>query len=330
MAKISIIIVNYNGERYIGKCLECLQRNSGDSEIIVVDNASQDGSLAVIHSKKVIDDRVIPVSLPINRGFTGGNIEGFRLAKGDYICLLNPDTEVASDWLANLVKVMDENPQVGICASKLLVYETDNIDSAGDGCTVTGRGFKIGEGENQSHYNKPGQVFGACGGAMLIRRVVIDQIGFLDDTFFLIHEDTDFNFRTNLAGWQCRYVPEAVVQHKVRSSIGAMSDTAVYYSVRNAKYVLLKNMSWAMLLKYLPVHLLQEIASFYYFAIRHGKWNPYLKANYDFIRAIPLLLAKRREVMKMKKIDDKTLGSMLTPLFDQVLLRKKINKLIRG
>lgn len=330
MTKVSVIIVNFNGANYIGSCLQSLRCNAGDFEIIVVDNASQDSSQAIIRSEMALDERIAFVGLPTNRGFTGGNIEGLRYARGDYVCLLNPDTEVACDWLVNLTKVMDDNPQVGICASKLLVYGTGLVDSAGDGCTVTGKGFKIGEGEDQSRFSVPAPVFGACGGAMLIRRTVIDQIGFLDDDFFLIHEDTDFNFRAHLAGWQCLYVPEAVVQHKVRSSIGAMSNTAVYYSVRNAKYVLLKNMPAKLLWKYMPLHLVQEAASFYYFAIRHGKWRDYFKANYDFICRIPRLLEKRREVIALKTIDDITLERLLTPLFDRTMLRKKIVKLLRG
>lgn len=328
MIKTSVIIVNYNGFGVIIDCLAKLSEQTAKNyEVLVVDNASVDDSLAKIRS---MFPTVKVLALDANLGFTGGNIAGLKQARGEYIALLNPDTEVSPDWLLNLERVMESHPEAGICASKLLVYGSDIIDSAGDGCLVTGRGYKIGEGENHSQYNELRQVFGACGGAMLIRRAVIDQVGFLDDDFFLIYEDTDFNFRVRMAGWQCFYAPEAVVWHKVRSSIGTMSSLAVYYSVRNAKYVLFKNMPWILILKYLPHLLVQEVASFCYFVVRHRKWTTYFKANCDFIREIPRLLHKRRQVMKTQKIKDKTLENMLTPLFDRTMLRKKIDKLLRG
>lgn len=328
MVKTSVIIVNYNGSGVIIDSLEKLgEQTTKDFEVLVVDNASADDSVARIRS---LFPAVKILALDTNLGFTGGNIEGLKHSHSEYIALLNPDTEVAPDWLESLMRVMDNNPQAGICASKLIVYGTDLIDSAGDGCMVTGRGFKLGEGERQSGFNELREVFGACGGAMLIRRSAIDQIGFFDDDFFLIYEDTDFSFRARLAGWQCLFVPDSIVYHKVRTSIGTMSDIAVYYSIRNARCVLVKNMPLRLILKYLPSHVLQEVGQFFYFVIRHGKWRPYFKANYHFFCMIRSLITKRREVMKLKTIDNKSLEGLLTPLVDRTLLRKKISKLIRG
>jgi GT2 family glycosyltransferase len=324
MAKVSIIIVNYNGLSTILDCLKSLERQTEtDYEVIVVDNASVDGSVATIQSQF---PEVKMVTLKENRGFTGGNIEGLRHATGIYICLLNPDTEVTNNWLKSLVQGMDRHPEVGICASKLLVHGSRQIDSAGDGCTTTGRGYKRGEGQNCSFYTSEEYIFGGCGGALLLRKTMIDQIGFLDDDFFLIYEDTDFNFRAQLAGWKCLFVPSAVVYHKVRSSIGTLSDLAVYYSIRNARFVWVKNMSTRLLIKYFHHHLVQEIGSIVYFCLKHQKWRAYFRANVSFLSLLPKMIKKRRAIMENKKVSDRELEQILTPLFQPGLLRQKIRK----
>ena len=124
---------------------------------------------------------------------------------------------------------------VGICASKLIVYGTNIIDSAGDGFSTSLKGFKRGEGENATLYNKRENVFGACAGAAIYRRKMIEEIGFLDEDFFLILEDTDLNLRAQRHEWKVLYVPEAIVFHKVGYSIGNKSDKSYYYALRNNK-----------------------------------------------------------------------------------------------
>jgi GT2 family glycosyltransferase len=325
MVKTSIIIVNFNGAKVIRECLEKLQgQTEHDFEVILVDNGSVDESLSIIRK---YFPAITVVALRSNKGFTGGNIAGLSYSKGRYICLLNPDTEVEPDWLENLVLAIDQHPEVGICASKLLVYGKNEIDSAGDGCTVTGKGYKRGEGEHSGNYTNEQLVFGACGGAMLIRRELIGEIGFLDDDFFLIHEDTDYNFRAQLAGWRCLYVPTAVVHHKVRSSIGHLSDIAAYYSIRNARYVWIKNMPLGLIVKYFPYQVLQEIGTFVYFVLKHRKLLPYLQANLDTIRGLPSLLKKRGEIMKLQKINTNELEKKLLPVFSPKFITSKIKKL---
>ncbi|GMB01254.1 glycosyltransferase family 2 protein [Pelosinus sp. IPA-1] len=325
LKRTSIIIVNYNGSKVITQCLESLKKQTDtDFEVLIVDNASTDDSLLKIRQFPWVK----LIKLESNLGFTGGNIEGLMHATGKYICLLNPDTEVYPNWLENLCEAMERDMEIGICASKLVVYDNGMIDSAGDGCTTTGKGYKRGDGLHSNQFQKEELVFGACGGAMLIRRSLINEIGFLDNDFFLIHEDTDFNFRAQLAGWKCLFVPGAVVLHKVRSSIGHMSDMAVYYSVRNARYVLFKNMPVKIIVKYFIWHLVQELGSILYFVCKHKKLMPYLRANWDFLKEIPALLSKRREVKKIIKISEYELENMLTPVNNPYIYMEKWRKLI--
>ena len=321
----SVIIVTYNSELFIQDCLNALfQQTMTSFELIIVDNGSTDHTPQMVAS---MQNNIKFIQLTDNCGFTGGNIAGLAHAQGRYICLLNPDTEVATDWLKALVDVMDKYPEAGICASKMVAFRTGRIDSAGDGCLKTGRGFKRGEGLPDTHYSELEYVFGGCGGAVLYRRSMLDDIGFLDDDFFLIYEDTDLNFRAQLAGWKCLFVPEAIVYHKVRSSIGSLSNMAVYYSVRNAGYVAIKNMPLRLLLKYMIEHGVVVVGNFVFFCLIHWRWQAYFRAALDFILAIPRLIPKRNNVMRLKRVDTAYIDSMMNSVFSWPIIKNKVKKL---
>jgi GT2 family glycosyltransferase len=334
MPNVSVIIVNYNGSNVIHDCLVALNGQSyRDFEIIVVDNGSSDNSLDVI--KRF--ERTHPLSnikivlLENNAGFAGANIKGFNYAGAEYIALLNNDAEPDTNWLHNLVRAIESNPAVGICASKLIVHGTKIIDSAGDGFATSLKGFKRGEGEGAEKYETEEYVFGACAGAALYRRKMIEEIGFLDEDFFLIQEDTDLNFRAQLAGWKVMFVPTAVVYHKVRSTIGHMSDEAVYYSLRNTEFVRIKNIPFSLLLRCFPAFIVGEIAEFFYFAVKHGKIKSYLRAKADVIRALQKTLNKRRQVLQnVKKVETSYLNSMMTSACSKDFFTMKIKKILYG
>lgn len=270
------------------------------------------------------------ISLERNLGFAGGNLEGLRCAKGEHIALLNNDTEPDEKWLEELVLAMESDHKIGICASKIILHCTDILDSAGDGFSFSLKGFKRGEGERAPSYNKKEYVFGACAGAALYRRKMIEEVGFLDEDFFLIHEDTDLNFRAQLYGWKVLYVPTALIYHKVRSSIGKMSPMAVYYTLRNSEFVKIKNIPLSLFLKCFPWFLLGMVSEFLYFAIKHRRLPIYFKAKIDLIKMLPLILKKRRANLKGMKVESKDLRKIMTPVLEQSFLRSKLRKLIFG
>ncbi len=243
---------------------------------------------------------------------------------------MNNDTEPDERWLEELVKAMDHDPKVGICASKLIVFDTDMVDSAGDGFSTALRGFKRGEGEKISLYNEKEYIFGACAGAALYRRKMIDEVGFLDKDFFLIQEDTDLNFRAQLHGWKVLFVPTTIVYHKVRSSIGNMSPIAVYYTLRNSEFVRIKNIPLFLFLRCLPVFILAIVSEFIYFAIKHRYLPIYFKAKIDAMRMLPVMLKKRKMNLRGAKIDSKDLRKIMTPVFERSFLRNKLKKFLYG
>ena len=321
---ISLIIVNYNGKDLLQSCLESAYAQSIEEiEIIFVDNRSGDGSVEYL---KEHFPHVLVIPLTKNIGFPAANNIGLKHATGDYILLLNNDATMDKDCVAHLYAAMKQDPAVGICAAKMLVAGMDITDSAGDGFSSNMKGFKRGEGSPSSAYDKEGYVFGACAGAALYRRRMIEEIGFLDEDFFLIYEDTDLNLRAQLAGWKVKYVPAAVVHHKVSSTIGCMSDIAVYYSLRNSELTRVKNIPLGIFIRCLPSYILASFLEFLFFSVRHKKLRLYCKAKRDAVRLLPKMLVKRREILKKRKVSNKYLYGMMTSIFGREFFWGKFRK----
>jgi len=334
MTKVSLIIINYNGRDFIANCLRALEGQLlKDFEIVLIDNASTDGSLDEIETflrGSLLSSHVKLIPLKINMGFAGGNLEGLRRANGEYIALLNNDTEPDRGWLGELVKVMDTDPKVGMCASKIIVYGSDVVDSGGDAYSTSLKGFKRGEGEKRGLFNEQEYIFGACAGAVLYRRKMIEEIGFFDEDFFLIHEDTDLNFRAQLHGWKVMYVPTAIVYHKVRSSIGKMSDIAVYYTLRNSEFVRIKNVPLGVFIRCFPEFIIGMLTEFVYFTIKHKRLRLYFKAKVDAIKILPKMLKKRTVIMKNRKVGHRDLLNVMTPVWQMDFLITKMKKFLHA
>jgi hypothetical protein len=331
---VSIIIINYNGGSDTSECLRALERQTfKEFEIILVDNGSLDNSVIQINDflqSNTLSSALRFVRLDSNHGFAGGNVEGMKHALGRFVALLNNDTKPDKAWLEELVTRMENDSGVGVCASRLVQDDSNLIDSAGDGYAKILRGFKIGEGKVANNFAEQKYVFGACAGAALYRREMLEQIGFLDTDFFLLYEDTDLNFRAQLAGWKVLYVPTAVVHHKVRSSIGVMSDTAVYYSLRNSELVRIKNVSFGVFLRCFPEFILGVISEFLYFAVKHKRFRLYIKAKRDALKMLPRMWEKRKIIMKTKKVTDRYLLSLMTPIWQKDFFKAKLGKFLHG
>ncbi|CAG0956438.1 glycosyltransferase family 2 protein [Geobacter sp.] len=312
MKIVSIIIVNWNGRELLVDCIDSVLRQTyANYEIILVDNGSCDDSVSFVNHTY---PSVKTVSLADNAGFTGGNIAGYRFSSGDYIVLLNNDARLTDQWLEHMVSAVESDPAVGFCSSKIIIDGTTLIDSAGDEFTSAFTGTKIGEYEDESFHTQARQVPGACAAAVVYKREMLEDVGFLDPDFFLNHEDTDLNMRAWLAGWKCLFVPQAVVYHKVSASIVPMSDTAVYYFSRNNEWVWLKNVPLGLMLKSFPQRLIYEVSSFGFFCILAGRWRPYLRGKRDALAGIPAMLRKRSEVQRLRKLSTHEISAGLLPL----------------
>ena len=245
MPKASIIIPHWNGKQHLDVCLGSLRLQSWrDFEVLLVDNGSTDGSQAYVQAQF---PEVTLVELGENRGFTGACNAGWARSTGEIVILLNNDTEVAENWLAEIVRAFDVHPEVGIVASKMLLFDKrDHFHTAGDIMRVDGTPDNRGVWQqNQGQYEIEAYVFSACGGSAAYRRTMLEEIGFLDDDFFFSCEDVDLGWRAQLADWKTLYVPTAVVYHKLKATGGDV--TGSYYDGRNFLYLLWKNYPLSLL-----------------------------------------------------------------------------------
>ncbi|MGA9138887.1 MAG: glycosyltransferase family 2 protein, partial [Methanocella sp.] len=210
---VSVVIVNYNGMRFLEGCLSSLMKQSySPIEIILVDNGSSDGSLEFVKShyamvKIIENDR--------NLGFAIANNEGIGITKGKLIATLNIDTEVTPCWVEAHVRAMASDAMIGMCSSKMLsMGDPRIIDSTGLCISRSGACWDRGQYETDAgQYEETEEVFGPCAGAAMYRKEMLDKIGLFDEDFFAYMEDADLAFRGQLAGWKCIYVPEAIALH---------------------------------------------------------------------------------------------------------------------
>ena len=295
---VSVVVVNYNGEAFLQECLQSvLDQSRSPDQILVVDNASTDQSLALLQTS--FPD--IPLlALGENLGYAGACNRGIEETTGELIAILNNDLVLDSSWLECLLK--ENSPAWDFWASRILfASDPSRVDSAGDGMAVVGSGFKIGHGDLANRHDAAREVFGACGAAALYRRSLLEAVGGFDPDFFLIYEDADLNFRARLLGFRCRYVPDAVVLHRVNASIGSLSRTYVFFGHRNSEYVFWKNMPTRLLWSFMPERLLFNLLSLLFFLSR-GKGGAFLRGKIDFIRKFPAIMKKRRQIQASRKV----------------------------
>jgi GT2 family glycosyltransferase len=309
----SVVIPNWNGKHFLTTCLDALVAQTHPNvEIIIVDNASEDGSQAYIRENY---PDVILIELSENRGFTGACNAGMEAAQGDYVSLLNNDTEVDLNWILAVVDAFGRHPEIGIVASKMLLFDKrDHFHTAGDYFTVDGRAGNRGVWQkDEGQYSKEEYVFSACGGSSSYRRAMLDQIGLLDDDFFFSMEDVDLAWRAQLTGWRCLYTPSAIVYHHLAATGGGV--TASYYDGRNTLYVLIKNYPAALWRKYgWLIFKAQSRQAYKALRAWRGKAaRARLRGMLAALRSLPRMMRKRRLIQHMRTISIDDLEAMLSP-----------------
>jgi GT2 family glycosyltransferase len=306
---VSVVVLNWNGRHHLGSCLTSVaQQTLPQVEIILVDNGSQDGSVRFVQRHY---PNVKVVALPENIGFCSGNNAGINKANGQFIALLNNDTEVEKNWLDELLSAAKRHSDAGLFASKMLFFDDRTvIDTAGDEFHVAGFAAKRGWGKaDHKPYNVEKSVFGACAGAVLYRRTMLESIGLLDDDFFANGEDVDLSFRALLKGYRCIYVPKAVVYHKGGATIG-QNQQWFYLMRRNQLWVMVKNMPLALLIKYAPLVFCYNLLSVVYHCMQ-GRGVLIGRAYWHAFLGMPAMLRKRRRIQSDRRIPCTDVEAML-------------------
>ena len=319
MDRVTVVIPNWNGLKWLGPCLRSLRAQSFKGfRTIVVDNGSEDGSIHFLQSEF---PEVEIVALPKNVGFAAGMNAGIRAAHGEYIAALNNDTEAHPEWLTRMVEVMDAKPEFAIFASKIMNYrQRDIFDSLGDGYRRSGLAFHLAtESRDDGSIVEPFEVFGACAAACFYRRSMLDEIGLYDDDFFAYMEDVDLCIRARMAGYRCLAVPQAVVYHVGSASHGGTASAfSVRLTARNILLVIIKNIPATMLPRVLLTTVLVQSAVVAE-ALFTGRrpWlrkhiGAYFKGLGDAMSALPATLRKRKQILLLRRISARQFSREIT------------------
>jgi hypothetical protein len=271
---VSVIVLNYNGQKNLGKLLEnCLMSvfdtNYPNFEVLFVDNASTDGSVEFVKKRFGQNPRLRIIQNERNLGFTEGNNVGIRNAKGEYIALLNSDAKADPEWLKELVKAIHP-PEIGAVQSKLLQMSSpDVIDCAGGLIDYYGYHLERGRGEKSGKYTETSEIFYAKGAGILIKREVLAKTGLLDPEIFMYFDETDLCWRIWLSGYKVLFAPKSIVYHASGSTASKLQQkTRSYYYTRNHILVLLKNYDLGNMFKAVAVSIIFEFRNMVLFLAR--------------------------------------------------------------
>jgi GT2 family glycosyltransferase len=278
---ISIIILNWNGSDCIGECIESVDKTTyKDIEIIVVDNASTDGSPQMVQLKF---PHVKLLQLKENIGYAAGNNRGFLAAQGKYVASLNNDVVVEPDWLNEPVKLLENDSSVGIIACRQMNYYNHEKMDCCYSYPLRSLLFQpMGSGKffsRSAMYASPGYVIGAGGASAIYRRKLLDSLSGFDERYFSYHEESDLCLRAFLSDWKCAYAPSAVVYHRVSFSYNRKKTQFAFYHERNRIWFIYKFYPFAFILQNVFWILLMELRVFRVFVIKR-------KAGMNFFNGI--------------------------------------------
>lgn len=304
---VSVVIVNWNDEKWLKDCLHSLDHEGYPArEIIVVDNASTDDSVAMMKREfpqmKLIENKE-------NLGFAKGNNVGILASKGKYVVLLNADTTVDPGWLEAQVKICEADPTIGMCGGKMmLMREPGKLNSAGMYLTRDGLVRHIGDGEkDEGQFESGGEVFAVPGACAFCRRAMLDQIGLLDEDYFAYNEDLDLCWRAWIYGWRCVYVPTARLHHYRNVTVNENQSLywhLRYLNQRNRLWSFLKNFSCGSLLRYAPWLFWYDVVMMgkgFKALLTRSRPPVELKSRWDALRSLPKTLRKRRVIQRSRR-----------------------------
>ena len=260
---------------------------------------------------------------PDNLGFAeAANIGAASASNATWVAFLNPDAFPRENWVQAMLEAITDNPQYSAFASCMLMADQPNTcDGAGDAYHISGLPWRRWHG--RSYDSLPAdrvEVFSPCAGAGIYHRQTLLNLGGFDADFFCYLEDADLGFRLQLAGHRCLYVPTAVVDHIGSATVMRGSDFQVYHGHRNLIWAYFKNMPGALLLIFLPLHILVNLAAIVVYSFR-GRAAVIWRAKYDAIRGLPGIWRKRAMVQCQRTI---TL-SALWKVMDKRLFRSRFD-----
>lgn len=267
-ATVSVVIPNWNGERFLRACLPALaEQTYHDFETIVVDNGSTDSSLEYLSALR---PRPEIIRNQENLGFAAAANQGTRVAKGRFVALLNNDAVPAPDWLEHLVKCISPDETLFAVGSTILDFHRPGvIEEAGGGYTALGFAYRRGEGLPETTCPKDADVFTVCAGAALYRKELLLAMGGFPEQFFAYVEDMDAGWRARRAGYRNRICAAARVRHMGSATSGSKHNPfKIHLTNRNNVWMIRRDMPTWLLVPTLPLLCLGFLMKTVFYALR--------------------------------------------------------------
>lgn len=297
MERITIIIPNYNGIKFIKGCLDallCQEAGTPDFRILMVDNGSDDGSLELVRKEF---PWVSVIALPSNTGFCHAVNVGIEASETPYLILLNNDTKALPSFVRNLYDAIEKRPEAFSVSAKMLMWDKPElIDDAGDQYCAFGWAYARGKGKSAKAYTRPAEVFSACGGAAIYRKSILDEIGLFDEAHFAYLEDLDIGYRARLYGYKNYYEPSAEVIHYGSASSGSRYNRwKTAHASANSVYVIAKNMPLLQQIWNLPFLIPGFLIKFLFFC-KKGMGMQYLKGLWNGLQKSHSVSGRKRKI----------------------------------
>ncbi|MGH9721972.1 MAG: glycosyltransferase family 2 protein [Bryobacteraceae bacterium] len=332
-ALVSVIVVTWNRRELLRACLTSLASQTDldgtPLEVIVVDNGSRDGSVEMIEKEirsALTNLDVVLIRNSENRGFCEANNQGIAASRARYVALLNNDAEADPGWLRALLSAFDGRPDVGMAASKILVHEDPRrIDKAGHLIYPDGQNRGRGSGEiDRGQYDRVEETLWPDGCAAMYRKDLLERIGGFDTDFFAYGDDAELGLRARIAGYNCLYIPTAVVRHHRGATLGLDSGRRLQLIERNRVLLAMKLFPWSLLWKN-GAYYVARIAAGTVAAARNegetrlypglrGKWTmakALIQGDLQALRLAPRMLRKRRAVNRFRKLTPRQVHDLI-------------------
>ena len=312
MKTVTIAIPALHRPDLTRRCIEFIQRQTlspSEWEIIVIENEARPDSML----SEPLPPNTQRIELTTNQGTTGSINRAEAATSSKYLLLLNNDIELEPGYLEALVRALDNNAQYGFAAGKLLrATQRTHLDGAGDAMLIAGGAYRLGgmdEDRGQFEYEMP--VIAGCGAAVLYRREPFNECGRLDEDFFAYIDDIDLGLRSQLLGFGGVYIPEAVAYHIGSATTGAVVHPRILeYVTRNQLLLIAKDYPASLIVRFSPRIALFQTLWFGY-VVRNGGPGAYVRGVLRAIAKLPAMLAKRRELMRKRRIGAKQFAQLL-------------------
>lgn len=288
---MSVVIPNYNGKEYLENCIDSLMKQNARSfEIIVVDDASTDGSLEALKAKYP-DNGAFPNTRYIchdeNYGFCRSVNDGIKAANAEFVILLNNDTTVNEGFVRELYKAIKRSERIFSVGAKMVSMHNPSVmDDGGDYFSAMAWAYSSARDKAADKFTRRRRVFSACGGAVIYRKAIMEQIGYFDENHFAYLEDVDIGYRARLHGYINMYEPDAIVYHAGSATSGSRyNDFKARLTAKNSIYVAYKNMPlWQKVIN-LPFMMMGFLIK-QAFYIKKGQGKAFFSGMLDGIKLI--------------------------------------------